>query len=230
MSVVKTSRVSPKRTSSLALGLSLWTGVVGPILFVLVETIDGAITPGYSAMREAVSYLELGPGGWIQILNFLVTGLLLILFALGFFRWMRPLMARVSRAVASALLALTGVGLVMASLFLPDPIGVTQHSVSGILHNVAFSTVFFPLGLACLFIGSRLWRAKGWRIHSWYGLIIGLPICLIALASLIFPQSTPPPWGGLFNRVVIIIAFAWYVLLAIRLLLQVKGEVQAPGT
>ena len=120
MSVVKTPHVFPKRTSSLALGLSLWTGVVGPILFVLVETIDGAITPGYSAMREAVSYLELGPGGWIQILNFLVTGLLLILFALGFFRWMRPLMASVSRAGAFALLTLTGVGLVMANLFLPD--------------------------------------------------------------------------------------------------------------
>lgn len=34
--------------------------------------------------------------------------------------------------------------------------------------------------------------------------------------------------GGLVNRILILVAFAWYVILASRMLIQERGEVKAP--
>ena len=241
MSTVKTPEASTSGTSSLALRLCLWAGIVGPIFFVLVFTIDGALTPGYSAMRDVISFLELGPTGWIQRLNFLLSGLLFILFALGFFRWMRPMIASIWRYVDTALLVLVGVGLIMASLFLPNPPGTPQTSVNAVLHTIAFTLVFLPLGIACLVIGGKFIRTAGWRIHGLYSLLTGLPPIFVSLGNLtsLFtpaapetPFSASSPWpqvGGLINRAVVVIAFAWVVILASRMLIREREGVKAPG-
>jgi hypothetical protein len=101
------------------LRLGLWAGVIGPILFVLVFTIDGALTPGYSAINNAVSDLEFGATGWIQRVNFLALGLLLIVFALAFFQSIRPMLASPWRQISAGLLVLSGAGFLLASLVLP---------------------------------------------------------------------------------------------------------------
>lgn len=54
----------------------------GP-LFIAVFFIEGALRPGYSAMRQAVSALSVGTRGWIQQGNFIVVGLLLLAYAFG---------------------------------------------------------------------------------------------------------------------------------------------------
>ncbi|HZS79594.1 MAG TPA: hypothetical protein VFA41_23470 [Ktedonobacteraceae bacterium] len=72
--------------------------------------------------------------------------------------------------------------------------------------------------MAVVWPGLQLRKIEGWRIFGWYTMIIGVPTCFIALASLIFQPSTPPAWGGLFERVFFVIVFAWYVILASRLL------------
>src|SRR5438270_12856077 len=58
-------------------------GAIGPLLFIIVLLIEGATRPGYSAWHQYGSSLSLGPGGWMQIVNFLVCGLLTLCFAIG---------------------------------------------------------------------------------------------------------------------------------------------------
>ena len=58
----------------------LWGGVVGPVLFIAVFLIEGLTRPGYSAWRHYVSQLATGTGGWVQVVNFLVCGALVIAF------------------------------------------------------------------------------------------------------------------------------------------------------
>jgi len=50
-----------------------------------------------------------------------------------------------------------------------------------------------------------------------------------ASSTLVSATTSQPATGGLVNRIIIAVAFAWYVILAIRLLLRAKGEMQAPG-
>src|SRR5438105_11886442 len=86
MSAFKASRASTRRSRPLPLRLYLWAGIIAPILFATVFTIDGALTPGYSAYNEAISYLDLGTYGWIQLANFIVFGVLLMASTVGYFK------------------------------------------------------------------------------------------------------------------------------------------------
>ena len=66
----------------------LWAGVAAPVLFTTVYLVEGATRLGYDPLRHQVSLLSLGDRGWVQILNFLVTGALLVVFAIGLRGWM----------------------------------------------------------------------------------------------------------------------------------------------
>jgi hypothetical membrane protein len=232
--------VATTSRQQLVLRLGLWAGIVGPILFVLTFTIDGALTPGYSAINNAVSDLEFGANGWIQRMNFLLLGLLLMLFVVAFLQPIRPVLPPGWRRVSAALLVLAGVGFVIASLFLPAARGESPRAVHAILHTVAFTLVFLPLGVAGLLIGTPLLKTRGWRGLGWYSLVTGLLTLIPPLGNL-FSFFAPAPQtpisnpgtefsgGGLINRVGIVIAFAWIVILAIRLLLQTRGGRNAPA-
>ncbi len=165
MSDFNTSAAPTSETRGLAWRLSIWAGIIGPILYTLVFTLDGAFRPGYSAINVAVSFLLLGSNGWIEIANYIVLGLLLIVFALGFLRWRSAVITAGWRRAITALLVLSGLGFVMAALFLPDPVGDLQLSVHAM-------------------------------------------------------PTLPPSLGGLFERILIVIDFAWLVILASRMLMQ----------
>ena len=241
MNTFKTASIVLSERRGLVQRLCLWAGIVGPLFFVLVFTIEGFFTPGYSAMREVVSFLELEPAGWIQSLNFILTGLLFALFASGFFQWMRPRSASGWLFVTTVLIALSGVGMIMAGLFFPDAPGTSQPSVHGILHSISFSVIFLSLGVAGLLVGGKFLRTPGWRIHGVYSLITGLFPIVAALGNLyssfVVSTASKTPFtsttsqlvvGGLINRILILVAFAWYVILAIHLLMDEREAVNAP--
>src|SRR5215469_6963660 len=232
--------VASSSRQRLALRLGLWAGIVGPVFFLLVVLLDGWLTPGYSAMTEVISFLELGPTGWIQSLNFVLTGLLFILFAAGFFQWMRLRSSARSSSwwlyATAVLIALSGVGMIIAGAILPEAPGATQVTVRYILHTIAFSVIFLSLGLACLFVGSKFIRTPGWRIHGVYSLLASLFPIFAALgnlyssfvvenasSALVSATTSQPANGGLVNRIIVAVAFAWYVILASRLLQQTRG-------
>jgi hypothetical protein len=144
--------------------------------------------------------------------------------------------------VTTVLIALSGVGMIMAGLVLPETPGTTQMTVRWILHTSAFSLVFLPLGLDCFFVGGKFIRTPGWRIHGVYSLLSGLFPLFAGLGNLyssfvvenashalVSATTSQPANGGLVNRIIIIVAFAWYVILASHMLLQERRGVKAPG-
>lgn len=71
--------MSPRRVRIL-----LACGVIGPPLFVLVFLVAGTFAPaGYSVLRHPVSSFAIGELGWVHVANFLVTGGLLLAYAVG---------------------------------------------------------------------------------------------------------------------------------------------------
>lgn len=59
----------------------------GPV-FTLAYLLEGASRVDYRPFRHPVSSLSLGRGGWAQTVNFLVPGLLSLIFAVGL--WQPP--------------------------------------------------------------------------------------------------------------------------------------------
>src|SRR5256885_6557003 len=130
----------------------LYAGVVGPLLFIAVFLIEGATRPGYNPWRMYVSQLGTGPGGWVQVVNFLVCGALVIAFAIG----VRMAIAGTRGSVgAPLLLGLFGVTMWVAGIFTTDPglgypVGAPEvHTTHGLIHGFAGLAVFTLLPTAC---------------------------------------------------------------------------------
>jgi Protein of unknown function (DUF998) len=57
-------------------------GVLGPILFAGATLLQDVTRPGFDPLRQFVSVLSLGDGGWLQAGNFIVSGALITAFGL----------------------------------------------------------------------------------------------------------------------------------------------------
>src|SRR5260370_11707123 len=96
----------------------LYAGVIGPLLFIVVFIVEGLTRPGYSAWRHYVSQLATGDGGWVQVVNFLVCGSLMVAFAIGLRHALRGSRGSIGTPL---LFGLFGASLLVAGIFVTDP-------------------------------------------------------------------------------------------------------------
>ena len=89
-------------------------GIAGPIMFAMVAPVQSLLRPEHSLVADPISALAAGPSGWVQDVNFLLFGSLMIAYAIGLHLGVRPTRWGV---VGLAFLVLSGVGLVWAGLF-----------------------------------------------------------------------------------------------------------------
>jgi len=194
--------------------IMLTCGAAGAPLFVITFLIEGTARSGYNAERHTVSTLSLGAGGWIQIVNFVLTGILMTLFAAGLRRVLHP---GPGSAWGPALVTAYGAGLVLAGVFVtdpdPEPGQIIHHTWHGIVHDLASLPVFLGLSVACLVIARRfLWcRRAGWAAYS---LLTAVAIPALFVAT----GAASPNVTGLIQRITIVTGWAWITILSIALL------------
>jgi len=209
-------QTEPLPTNSHA--IARWSGlagVAGPILFVLLFTLAGALSPGYSPLRQPISDLgAVGPARWIQNINFVLSGLLLLAFVFGFFWQMRPVIPKTWLRLSTLCLVLTGAGLTIVGFFPTDIPGFPPSSLHGLVHDILFFVIFGALLIALFVIGWRLRQNPAWRRDGWYATITGLGMIALFVVLVIMTQRQ---LGGLFQRIFEIEAFAWYVVMGWRL-------------
>ncbi len=215
---------SAKNTSA---RLAVACGVIGPLFFIVAFLIEGATRSGYSPLRQPVSSLSIGDLGWTQRANFFITGALLVAFALGLGRALRPS----GRAFwGPFLIGLAGLGLIGAGFFIADPLNgypagtplvPVVRSLHGRLHDLFGVPVFLGLPAACFVFAFRFARRRtwGWAIYS---LLAGLGMLVaFVLAGMGFAQA--PGFveaAGVWQRLSIAAGFTWIALLAFHFLRQ----------
>jgi hypothetical protein len=200
----------------------LLAGAVGALGFVGVALIEGATRPGYSAWTHYVSELSLSDQGWLQIVNFIASGILIVCGAVGLARTLE----RGPGAVwGPRLIGIFGVGLVAAGVFVMDPThgypeGLATRApqtLHGVLHGVAGLVCFTSLGLAALVLARRF--ARGWAIYSALSGLIVLGFFVTSTASDVLAKTGTIPESptGLLQRVAIVAGWGWLALLLLRL-------------
>src|SRR6266536_4825516 len=210
-------------------------GAIGPLLFIIVLLIEGATRPGYSAWHNYGSSLSLSDLGWMQIVNFLVCGLLILGFAVG----LRQVLQTGRGSVwGPILIGVFSVALIVAGLFVTDPSlgyppgthGSGPQTLHGIIHGVAGLTTFSSLAIASFvmarrFAGDPNW--KGWAVYSIFTgvLVIVSFIAATAVSALDESGVLPVSPTGLLQRIGIIAGWVWIALLAIRLLRKMRSPV-----
>jgi len=93
-------------------------GIVAGPLFLAVGLTQAFTRDGFDLSRHPLSLLSLGELGWVQIANFVVTGVLYVACAAGMWRVLRP--GR-SGTWGPLLVGALGVGLIVAGVFVADP-------------------------------------------------------------------------------------------------------------
>jgi hypothetical protein len=201
----------------------LWAGVVAPVLFTGIYLLEGARRPGYDPIRHQVSLLSLGDGGWIQISSFLVSGALLVVFAIALRARLREGVGALAGPVA---LAGTGSGLVLAGIFSTQPMfGYPPGTPPGMATEVAPVSLLHVLGAFLLIFGiiaaalvlARRFRRDGATSWAAASLVVAVIVFVAFGASGGGPsgQLMFPGVSGLLQRIALIAGLGWVAALAL---------------
>jgi hypothetical protein len=177
-------------------------GVIGPVTFVVIDLLAGALRPGYHLAHGTISRLAVGPLGWLQTLNFVFIGVCTVLLGVG--------LATRAR-LQGGLFGLWGVGFLLIALLPMDP--VNHHSLRHRLHFLTLDgiTALFPI--MCLAAVVTFWRWQ--RPLALFSLAVFLFAAAVAGSFLIWQeQILESDILGLFERFVIWVAAAWCVVVA----------------
>ena len=200
--------------------LLLACGAVAGPLFTVVGLVQAFTRPGFDLRRHALSVLENGNLGWIQIGSFFLTGLLLILGAVGMRRALR---GSLGGTWGPWLIAVAGLGTMAAAFFHADPglgfpPGTPQNAMTlsgqGMGHLLVSTVAFLTLIAAC-FVFARRFVALGQRGWAIYSVASGV-LSFITLAVL----STGHLWMNIVFMFAILNLQIWVSVMAARLLLE----------
>ena len=115
------------------------------------------------------SGLALGPYGWLQVLNFVLFGVLLIFFALGLHRGVSG-----GSKIGPALLAAAGFAMVLAGFETDPDISDGPQTWHGLIHGLAYLLFVFSLLPVFFVLWRRLKRDPHWRGYDLFTLITGI--------------------------------------------------------
>jgi hypothetical membrane protein len=190
-------------------------GIIGPVVFTTLVVVQGFLLPDYSHVRLPISALAAWPTGWIQILNFCVSGALIVAFAFGLHMGVQPTQRG---AMGVALLVASGVGIIACGVFswkMIDglPTETPAHAAAAILS-------FAATGLGLIIFSRRLNADLRWRDLSMFTMIAGIVVLLLFVTVGFFAidDGAPlHPWTGLIQRILCAVWFTCLVVLAVRL-------------
>lgn len=164
--------------------------VVATPLFVALWAAQAFTRDGFRPTYHPMSLLSLGDWGWVQVANFVVVGLLIIGGGIGLSRTLG--VGRLTRWIG-VLVALVGVGLVVAGVFVTDsgagfpagaPAGAPVMSWHGAVHEVGFLTTQLAFMAASIVLAAKFARdgTRGWAAA-----------CVIALLAAVLVAAFGDP-------------------------------------
>jgi hypothetical membrane protein len=210
MTIIETRSRSDATTRAM-----LTAGVLAGPVFVATAIGQILSRDGFDLRRHPISLLSVGEHGWIQVTNFIVAGVLIILFSIGL---ARVLTDGPASRWGPRFCALFGVGLVIGGIFKADPAlgfpagapeGIPEHiTTHATIHAFAPPLAFLSLIGACLVIARRF-AADGLR-----------PAALLSriVAAVCFVLSVPVgPGFSIRLFVAVASGFAWVAAYAVYL-------------
>ncbi|TWP53378.1 DUF998 domain-containing protein [Lentzea tibetensis] len=184
----------------------LLCGVVAGPLYLAVGYVQAFTREGFDLAKHPFSMLSLGSLGWIQIANFVVSGLLFVVAATG--------MSSVSKWGAR-LIGVMGVGMVLGGVFTADPglgfpLGTpdavpTTFSWHGALHAAAFGIAMIGWIGSCFVFARRLGGLWG-VLSAVTGVLLFVPMAFLG-----------DPAGTVLLYVVATVGWLWTSAVSVRL-------------
>ena len=192
-------------------------GLVVPFTFTALLLVAGLLRPGYSQASNIISDLGVGPGAIVGDVNFWLTGLLFVGFAIA----LRSGLAAESKTavVAPALVVAGGVGIFLAGVFSDSP-----FPYPGDVHYVVSYAAFVAFTAAAFVTWNAQRADPGWGHFAKFSRIMGLLQAAMFLAFPLFPVHLV----GVYQRLVWTTIFLWVGVTAAKLLAISSTSVDNP--
>jgi hypothetical protein len=201
--------------------------IAGPV-YVFLGLAQALTRPGFDVTRHDLSLLSLGSLGWIQVVNFCLSGLLSIAGALGM---RRALNSGPASSWAPLLVGVYGAGLVAAGCFSADPVpdfppgsSVAAGTVSwhGLVHLLCAAIAFSAL-IAAMLVLARRWSEQAERGWAGYSIASGMIVLLLFLGVVSgLPLVLSARWGTRLSVIglwiAVLLAWTWISLTAVKLI------------
>lgn len=205
--------------TKLQMKLLLAGAIAGP-LYVGVGLLEMLFREGFDIRRHSLSLMSNGEWGWVHITLFLITGLLTLAGVIGLRKAMR---GTPGGTWAPILLAVYGLGLIGAGIFIADPmdgfpIGTpagnpTSVTTSGLLHLALGGIGFLGLIGAC-FILARRFSRFGQKAFAKFSLITGIAY-FAAFFGIAMGSQQGPSTVAIVNitfSFAVVLAWTWLTL------------------
>jgi hypothetical protein len=200
-------------------------GAVGAFLFTVTYSLESVMRAGYDAWQQPVSALSLGPGGWVQQVNFVVFGILMMLSAFGWYRFLTPGRGAIWFSLFQGI---AGLCLIGTGVFSMDPFpgyspGATLalSTLHGTLHSSLAWVLICTLALGCFTLAKRFWHTphrRGWGVYS---AITGAQI-LVYWG--VFVLGVDGPASGVMERLSAGSHALWLCLLVMTLFFEKRSQ------
>jgi hypothetical protein len=214
-------------TSMTATRALLACGIIAGPLYVVVGLVQILIRPGFDLTRHELSLMSIGDLGWIQITNFVVSGLLVIAGAAGMHKVLAP-----GRGATwgPLLVGIYGLGLIGAGFFVADPMNGfpagtpagNPNSISwhALMHLISAAVGFAGLIAACFVMARRFASARqgGWATYS-----LATGVFFMAGFAGIASGSRLAAINVGFG-IAVLLGWAWVSAMAARLMIQLPGR------
>lgn len=208
--------------------LLLTGGMLAGPIYVIVGAAQLLTREGFDVTRHPLSMMSLGNLGWIQIANFILTGLLVIAGAVGMGRLARSGM---SSRWGSLLIGIYGLGVVGGGIFLTDPaLGFPPGtpdaypetmSWHGLLHFI-FGQIGFLALIIASFVFARYFAKLGLRRWAMFSTLTGA-LFLFAIMSTVAMAGGDGSVGALLALyAAVLLAWIWLSALSYHMMSKVR--------
>lgn len=206
------ARFGPAAVTRSLLG---WGVLAGPF-YLVIGLAQALLREGFDFGRHPLSLLANGSWGWVQIVNFLASGLMVVAAAAGFAQ------ALGSRG-ASVVLGAFGLSLMAAGVFVADPVSgfppgtpegpPASMTTSGLLHFLFGALGFLAWSIAAMLTGRTLSR-RGERRMGRYSTLSGLVVGAAFFGGV--PLSGGPV-GIMLIWLSVVVGWAWLAAASLHL-------------
>jgi Protein of unknown function (DUF998) len=218
---------SSRRLSGGAFNRALLTSgaLAGPV-YLSLGLVQAFTRPGFDLTRHDLSLLSNGAFGWVQIGNFVLSGVLVVAGALGMRRTLR---SGRGRTWGPILLAGYGLGLIGAGIFVADPAvgfppgtpaAAASISWHGLMHFATGGTGFLALIAACGVFGRRFaaLHQPAWVVYS----VLTGAVFLAGFIGIAAGSGDSRTILGFW--VAVVLAWSWITALSVRQISELRAE------
>lgn len=217
----------------------LWIALAGGVLSLAITTVQGVCRQDFDAWHQAISALSLGPGGWLQMVNLMAFGVVVLTTISPWRTILAGGRGGTAYPVLTALVgfAFIGVGLIRQDpapgydperllLTAPTPPGLAHLAIAGV---AVLASVAALLVMAARFAGDPVWRR--WSLYS-----CGTALFVIACVTVYGVWSVQPTgFAGTFERAAVVAPLLWMFAFLRRLqrgvpLMRVPATLDSAGT